>query len=225
MGGWGRGDESMLKEALLLFMEEEQAERMARKISSRAGDFAGVLESARFRRDFAELSEEARLLLAMIPGLSRRIGVEQAGNHPLMDCISAAGQIAGTLYSGVLHETPCLFCLDGELRLIGYRLMDSGDMTELRLHMRDVARAVVDMQPEAVLLTHNHPSGKHHFSEDDVETTKKLMRLLSSMGVPLIDHLVVTMQQAAGMRIRRYIPEEDWRRQGPVVPKLGQWIR
>lgn len=43
-----------------------------------------------------------------------------------------------------------------------------------------------------IILCHNHPSEKLSPSEDDIKTTKEIIKAGKILGVPLIDHVIVT---------------------------------
>jgi len=43
-----------------------------------------------------------------------------------------------------------------------------------------------------VILCHNHPSGKLNPSDDDIRTTKEIVKAGKILGVPLIDHVIVS---------------------------------
>ena len=43
----------------------------------------------------------------------------------------------------------------------------------------------------AIILAHNHPSGDHHPSSDDLSFTSQFMNLCRSLDIELLDHLIV----------------------------------
>jgi DNA repair protein RadC len=47
---------------------------------------------------------------------------------------------------------------------------------------------------------HNHPGGQESFSMDDIEITDELNRMLSSVGVKLIDHFLITRDKFISAR-------------------------
>lgn len=44
----------------------------------------------------------------------------------------------------------------------------------------------------AYRLAHNHPSGEANPSPEDIETTRRLAQAGRILGVPLLDHVIVT---------------------------------
>ncbi len=51
-----------------------------------------------------------------------------------------------------------------------------------------------------VLLAHNHPQGKAKPSEEDVIGTRNIENLLKTLGVPLVDHIIVGIDGVFGMK-------------------------
>jgi len=45
-----------------------------------------------------------------------------------------------------------------------------------------------------IILCHNHPSQKLSPSEDDIKTTKEIIKAGKILGVPLIDHVIVSQK-------------------------------
>jgi DNA repair protein RadC len=46
-----------------------------------------------------------------------------------------------------------------------------------------------------LILCHNHPSGNHSPSDDDIRITKKIKQAASTLDITLLDHVIVTNQK------------------------------
>ncbi len=57
---------------------------------------------------------------------------------------------------------------------------------------RTVFRAAIAACAAAIIVGHNHPSGDPTPSEQDLATTKHLMEAGKLLGIPLLDHVIVT---------------------------------
>jgi DNA repair protein RadC len=71
---------------------------------------------------------------------------------------------------------------------------------------RTVFRAAITACASGLVLGHNHPSGDPSPSPEDLATTKKLMAAGRVVGIPVVDHVIVTRERtrwlsmlAAGM--------------------------
>jgi DNA repair protein RadC len=57
---------------------------------------------------------------------------------------------------------------------------------------RTVFRAAIAACSSALILGHNHPSGDPAPSPEDIATTAKLMAAGKLLGIPVVDHIIVT---------------------------------
>jgi hypothetical protein len=62
-----------------------------------------------------------------------------------------------------------------------------------------------------------------HASADDISSTKEAMRALSTIGIPVLDHLIIAGTRGISMRLNGYIPEEEWLHQQPDGKMLAAW--
>lgn len=81
---------------------------------------------------------------------------------------------------------------DPEWRLLGVRQVASGCSDAVILSVRDIVADALTLDCAAVVMAHNHPSGDPSPSETDYAFTRRLARALGTVGVRLVDHLVLT---------------------------------
>ncbi len=157
-----------------------------RALVEQAGGLAALLEhghpelSVRERRRLralaALLAQQARLL-APRPRLLDRTAVEEWARRAL-----------GPLQ----REELWVIAVDAGLRVRGARLLARGGTNRLLLAPRDCLEEVLRLRAKAFILLHNHPSGETSPSAEDCAFTKAVQSAGELLGLPLIDHLVVT---------------------------------
>lgn len=81
--------------------------------------------------------------------------------------------------------------------------LGQGGMHGTGITVRDVLRAVLTGQASAFVLCHNHPSGNVMPSKEDVEFTRRITEAAALVGVPLLDHIVVTKDNFASVPMGR----------------------
>lgn len=84
------------------------------------------------------------------------------------------------------------FYLDARNALIHRETVSIGTLTASLVHPREVFGPAVERRAAAVIVSHNHPSGDLRPSPQDRETTRRIARAGRILGIPLIDHVVVT---------------------------------
>ncbi len=89
------------------------------------------------------------------------------------------------------HEVFAVVYLDAQHRVIEYREMFRGTLTQTAVYPREVVKEALQFNASAVLLSHNHPSGLAEPSRADEHITSVLKNALALVDVRVIDHLVV----------------------------------
>jgi DNA repair protein RadC len=76
--------------------------------------------------------------------------------------------------------------------VLGIEEAHRGTLTGVDVHPREVFKGAMLANAAAVIVAHNHPSGDAQPSRDDLALTKRLVKAGEMLGVPVLDHLVVT---------------------------------
>jgi DNA repair protein RadC len=91
----------------------------------------------------------------------------------------------------LLHEEVWVLCVDARTRLLGATRIAQGGLFGAGLLPRDVFRPILSLGAPAWILVHNHPSGDATPSAEDQTLTERLRLAGQSLGVPLLDHIVI----------------------------------
>ena len=97
------------------------------------------------------------------------------------------------------HEQLLCFNLNHDRQLIDH-LIIAGDVCSIRFRARSVIERAFQVGASALLLAHNHPSGRCFPSANDVRTTRHLRDIAASLDFTLDDHVIVTSAEAYSMR-------------------------
>lgn len=95
------------------------------------------------------------------------------------------------LLSGHDRERGILVALDTRHRVIGTSLVSIGTAAHTFLSPREVYRDALLVGASAIIVAHNHPSGDPTPSDDDRRITQRLARAGETLGVDLLDHVIV----------------------------------
>lgn len=84
--------------------------------------------------------------------------------------------------------------LNTRYQVVHDEVISIGSLTANIVHPREVFQPAIERGAVAVILAHNHPSGRRTPSQADVRLTRQLLQAADILGVELLDHLVVTAQ-------------------------------
>lgn len=82
--------------------------------------------------------------------------------------------------------------LDTKHAVVSYSLISIGTANTTTAHPREVFQRAILTGAVAVIVAHNHPSGSCQPSEADRLITKRLREAGELLGIPLLDHVIVT---------------------------------
>lgn len=92
--------------------------------------------------------------------------------------------------------------LDTRHRLIAVERLFSGSVDGAEVHPRIVVQRALALNAAAAMVAHNHPSGHAEVSAADRAVTARLKNVLLLVDIRLLDHFVVTADQAISMAAR-----------------------
>lgn len=75
--------------------------------------------------------------------------------------------------------------------IIGTERISMGDLSSTVIHPREVFLPAVKKSAAAVAFVHNHPSGDPNPSNDDIDTTRKLVDAGRILGIAVWDHIII----------------------------------
>lgn len=99
--------------------------------------------------------------------------------------------IVRPLLLGHDRERGAMVALDTRHRVITTRLVSIGTAAHTFLAPREVFRDALLAGASAIVVAHNHPSGDPDPSDEDRQITRRLARAGATLGVDLLDHLIV----------------------------------
>ena len=79
-------------------------------------------------------------------------------------------------------------------------LVSVGSLSASIVHPREVFRPAILASAASIILVHNHPSGESTPSEDDIEITQRLCRVGETMGIEVLDHVILGAAQPFSFR-------------------------
>lgn len=107
---------------------------------------------------------------------------------------TTSGQVAAYFMERLRHRTTecvILVCLDAKGQLICEKKLSEGSINMSLISPREIFLTALEKRAVNILLVHNHPSGDPTPSRSDKELTYSVREAGESMGIPLIDHIVI----------------------------------
>lgn len=90
-----------------------------------------------------------------------------------------------------LREEFVVLCLDATLTVLGWVRLHTGGLDSSPVDPRLVFGVALQTASAAIVVAHNHPSGKVEPSQQDEVLTQRLAVGAKLLGLRLLDHLIV----------------------------------
>lgn len=97
-------------------------------------------------------------------------------------------------------ETLISFFLDSGMNYIVDETDMSGTFGSIDVSIRKILRVAVSIGSSNIVLSHNHPSGNPRPSKSDMVFTTLLNRACNTLGINIVDHIIVSGTKLFSMR-------------------------
>ena len=204
-------DDHQLLELMLFYaVPQGDVNPLAHRLINHFGSFAAVLDAKPEElRKVKGVGDHTALFLSMFPQILRRYMASKSGNEELICSTADAGDYLLPYFFGTRNETAFLLCLDAKGKVLSCRFLAEGSLDRVGLNSRQVVETALEDRASSVILAHNHISGLATPSEADVALTLALRPLLRSLGIHLLDHLVIADGDFVSMAQSGLLPAED----------------
>ena len=93
-----------------------------------------------------------------------------------------------------------VFYLNTRNQMIQKEVISIGSLNASIAHPREVFEPAVRYHAGQIILAHNHPSGDSTPSNEDAETTRRLVKAGELLGIEVVDHIVVAKEGFVSMK-------------------------
>ena len=195
--------EDLSDRELLTFFLGRTRQVKARELAARLLEVGGSIDGlARLSPTVitgdAGVSPQGALLLRAAFELGQRRSTLRT-HRQRIDSVASVVEWARPHLIGLEHEEVWLLCLDARNVLRNSRRVAQGGLHGCALTAKDVLRPALRDGASAIVLVHNHPSGDPEPSDADVSMTNALDIACATVGLPLLDHVVVASDGASSL--------------------------
>ena len=178
---------------LLLFycIPRKDTNPIAHSLLAHFGSLSQVLEAPVEELQKVEgVGESAAAFLHLLQAVGYR-ALREAGDDTILNSVDSAGAYFQKLLRGERREVLYQVCLDAKGKVLSHKRLSFGTVSMAPVNVREVVENALYTDASGVLLAHNHPSGIALPSEDDRQITLQIRQALGTMGIELVDHIIV----------------------------------
>jgi len=202
----GFADHEVLEFLLFYAIPRKNTNKLAHRILSEFSSLSNLFEShPREIMKRCGISENVAVLISLGAPLAKRYNASRWATKKFFRTTEELSTYAKSLFVGEEVECIYLLCFDSKLQLVHPELVERGTINKAGFYTREIMRKVLGHHAVYVVMAHNHPSGDPELSKVDTDTTWNVKRLLESVAIYTIDHLVVAGDEVVSMAKKRIL--------------------
>lgn len=185
-------DYEFLELILMCALPRIDVKPLAKQLLANFGSLSGVLTaSAEDLMKIKGIKNHSVLFLKVILAACQRLTLEKVKQGPILKDWVSLMNYCQMVYANETVEKMRILFLDKGLRLIHDEIHQKGTVDHIPVFPREILKRALDLNASSVVMMHNHPSGDASPSSADIEATKEVQRLLETVGIQFLDHLVI----------------------------------
>lgn len=179
---------------------------VAHELLNKYGSFANVcdaeLDSLITTKDVGEVTAS---LLKFIPKFAKMYNTSKTlGNCHFGSIEDTKNYFASFMRTSVKEQFYCV-CLDKNMRIISVDMLSEGDVDKVFFDGSQVLQCAIRNKSMYVVLAHSHMCDEAYPSMPDRTSNRNIANLLESLGIRLLDHIIVGRKQCFSFKEANYL--------------------
>jgi DNA repair protein RadC len=191
-GGKGFADYDLLELLLTYAIPRRDTKPLAKRLMEKFGSFKGVLDASPEQLSAVEgAGSGTASFVALLRGAMERYFETQARQSDLLNSPEAVLAYCRASLEGLRNEVFDVVYLSTKNRVIGKDRLTEGTIDQAAVYPRRVVAGALAANAAGLIFVHNHPSGDPTPSPEDKRLTTLLSEAAKTVGIPVLDHLII----------------------------------
>ncbi|MEW6379572.1 MAG: DNA repair protein RadC [bacterium] len=199
-------DYELLEMILSYAIPRKDTKIIAKELISSFGTFAAVFDQPVEKlQTVSGIGPFAATFLVSIRAVLTRYLEQQAERANAISSPEDVTDFVRLAIGASQRECLMVLCLNAANRLVHHEILVEGTVDQAPVYPREIFRPALMHNATALILVHNHPSGRAVPSEQDHYMTQRIDNLASEFNIVLHDHLIVCPSQAFSIKTGRLL--------------------
>jgi DNA repair protein RadC len=141
---------------------------------------------------FKGIGEAKAISIITALELGKRRQLETALEKPKITSSKAVANIMQSIIGDLEHEEFWVLFLNNSNKVLSKKQISKGGLTATIVDIRLLFKRALELASVAIIVCHNHPSGKLEPSTADKQLTQKIKEAGTTLDIKLLDHLIIT---------------------------------
>ena len=201
-------DYEVLELLLQFATPQRDTKNMAKQLIAHFGSLPDVLDASYeeiLNANVPRVKETAATLITLVKGVENRYHKVKGQELSYIRRTLDAGKACCSMYRNPADESVRILCLNARGKIVKREEIAKGDVNAVHFPVRKIVETAVLNKAVSVILTHNHPGGTLSPSREDLDATEAAKAALGTIGVRLLDHLIVSGEDYYSLRENGYL--------------------
>ncbi len=185
-------DDEVLELLLTLGTPRKDCKQEARNLLKEFGSLTAVLEAG--TDELVQVKGIGPLngfAIHFIHSVARRYLAQRLKNKNYLRSSREVAEYLNHSMRNLQREVFKVILLDSGFAIITSKTLFEGTLSSNTIYPREFIKLLLDYNAAAVVIAHNHPSGRTAPSETDRKLTRNLFLACSVMNIQLLDHMII----------------------------------
>lgn len=207
----GLSEYEQLEQLLYVVIPRKNTNFLAHELIDKYGTLSGVLSAdVKDLENMDGIGHRTAVFLTTLPELMGAVHRSTFNPARLTDQ-KKLEEYVQTFFFGKLVETAYAIFLNSLDGVIGFERLSVGIASETYIYPVQVAKKAIVSNASKVVIAHNHPCGVSKPSQQDMSTTRRVLKALHAIEIELRDSLIVAKGECFSMREHGYLVLDDIR--------------
>ncbi len=201
--------DQQLLEALLGVCHVKNAGELAKRLMAHYSTVWNVLTSKLSELTSIQgVGEKSAILINAVGNIYIRAEARQE-SQSAVTCPERAAELLIPRFRDMDAEAVRAIYLDGFLLPLSVELICTGSAISAKLDIFPLLCKAADTECADIIIAHNHPTSDPAPSDTDLAVTSVLRRRLNSIGIRLLDHIIVSKETYVSLAAEGYLDTVD----------------
>ena len=166
------------------------SKRMLQSVNGNINELAKL--SVEKLTTFKGIGEAKAISIITALELGKRRQLETAMEKPKITSSVAVFNLLQPIIGDLEHEEFWVLFLNNSNKVVAKNQISKGGLTATVVDVRLLFKRALELAAVAIIVCHNHPSGKLQPSDADQQLTQKINEAGTTLDIKLLDHLIIT---------------------------------
>lgn len=103
------------------------------------------------------------------------------------------------------EEYMYMLCMNSKLEMTSVFEISHGNVNSSIVGAREVFQKALLANAVSIIVMHNHPSGDHQPSREDIQVTERLRDAGNLLGIQVLDHIIISRPGYTSLKEKGYL--------------------